>query len=246
MINVVIPMAGEGSRFVKAGYTVPKPFIEVNGTTLIELVLKNLRLPDARYLLLARTAHLDSQAAAVRRIQSNFDVSLVPVDRLTEGAACTVLHSHRLINDDTPLLLANSDQYVDFQVGDYIDDCRERELDGSILTFVDAARDPKWSFARLNSQGLVQEVQEKKPISEHATVGLYYFSKGRSFINGAIDMIAANERVNGEFYTCPVYNHCIAAGERIGIYGIDAKNMHGLGTPADLDRFIAHGQSCLS
>lgn len=239
MINVVIPMAGQGSRFVKAGYTTPKPFIEVNGTTLIELVLRNVALEGARYILLARTEHLASQAAAVERIRRTFDVEFVPVDRLTEGAACTVLHAHRIIDSDVPLLLANSDQYVDASVADYVRDCRDRGLDGSILTFVDAARDPKWSFARIDGNGLVTEVREKVAISEHATVGLYYFSKGSSFVAGAIDMILANDRVNNEFYTCPVYNYCIRAGERIGIHGIDAAQMHGLGTPEDLDRFLA-------
>lgn len=115
---------------------------------------------------------------------------------------------------------------------------KSSNLDGSILTFVDAARDPKWSFARLNSEGLVDEVKEKSAISEYATVGLYYFSQGKSFVNAAIDMVVANDRVNGEFYTCPVYNYCIAAGQRIGIYNIDAGSMHGLGTPEDLNRFI--------
>ena len=238
MINVVIPMAGLGSRFVNAGYLTPKPFIEVNGKTLIELVLKNLFLKDARYFLLTRTEHLESQAAVVKRIQHNSNVTFLPVDKLTEGAACTVLLSHRLINNDSPLLLANSDQYIDASVSEYVNDCQERNLDGSILTFVDAARDPKWSFARLNSKGLVDEVKEKSAISEYATVGLYYFSQGKSFVNAAIDMVVANDRVNGEFYTCPVYNYCIAAGQRIGIYNIDAGSMHGLGTPQDLNRFI--------
>lgn len=241
MINVVIPMAGQGSRFVKAGYTTPKPFIEVDGRSLIEIVLQNMRLDDARYLLLARPEHLASQQDVIKRIQDNFDVTFIPVPKLTEGAACTVLHAHRLINNDDPLLLANSDQYVETSVRAYVDDCVSRELDGSILTFVDGARDPKWSFARLDEQGLVAEVQEKRAISEHATVGLYYFSQGRSFVNAALDMIVANDRVNGEFYTCPVYNYCIAAGQRIGIHSMDADKMHGLGTPDDLNLFIQRG-----
>lgn len=245
MINVVIPMAGQGSRFVNAGYQTPKPFIEVNGTTLIELVLENLRLNDARYILLARTEHLESQSSVIKRIQDNFNVLFVPVDKLTEGAACTVLHAHRLINNDSPLLLANSDQYVDASISKYVNDCHIRNLDGSILTFLDPVRDPKWSFARLDSNQLVAEVKEKSAISEYATVGLYYFSQGRFFVDAAIDMLTTNDRVNNEFYTCPVYNYCIAAGQRIGIYNIDATSMHGLGTPEDLNRFITLKNSIL-
>ncbi len=241
MINVAIPMAGQGSRFVNAGYKTPKPFIEINGTTLIELVLDNLNLNDAKYILLARTEHLISQTKIVERIKKNFDVTFIPVDKLTEGAACTVLHAHRLINNETPLLLANSDQYVDDNISDYIDDCAQRKLDGSILTFTDKNRDPKWSFAKTNAQGLVEEVKEKVAISEHATVGLYYFSQGKYFVDAAIDMIVANDRVNNEFYTCPVYNYLIASGKKIGIYDINHKDMHGLGTPDDLNLFIERG-----
>jgi UDP-N-acetylglucosamine diphosphorylase / glucose-1-phosphate thymidylyltransferase / UDP-N-acetylgalactosamine diphosphorylase / glucosamine-1-phosphate N-acetyltransferase / galactosamine-1-phosphate N-acetyltransferase len=241
MINVVIPMAGLGSRFVKAGFTTPKPFIEVHDTTLIELVLSNLNLREAKYFLLARSEHLVLQEPVLDRIKKRYDVTLVPVDKLTEGAACTVLHAHRLINTSTPLLLANSDQFVDSSIQGFVDDCDAREIDGSILTFVDKDRDPKWSFAKINSERLVTEVKEKVAISEHATVGIYYFAQGRFFVDGAIDMIVANDRVNGEFYTCPVYNYGIAKGLRFGIYNIDAEKMHGLGTPEDLQRFVESG-----
>ncbi|MBI5447659.1 MAG: glycosyltransferase family 2 protein [Gammaproteobacteria bacterium] len=245
-MNIVIPMAGQGSRFVKAGYSTPKPFIMVNGTTLIELVLKNLYIKDAHYLLLARTEHIESHASIFNRIQNNFNAHIIAVDRLTEGATCTVLHAHRFINNSVPLLLANSDQYIDANIIDFIQDCQDRQLDGSILTFIDPMRDPKWSFARLNETNLVLEVKEKQPISAYATVGLYYFSQGKHFVDAAIDMLIANDRVNGEFYTCPVYNYCISAGLRIGIYNIDATCMHGLGTPEDLTRFIKDRSCVLS
>jgi UDP-N-acetylglucosamine diphosphorylase / glucose-1-phosphate thymidylyltransferase / UDP-N-acetylgalactosamine diphosphorylase / glucosamine-1-phosphate N-acetyltransferase / galactosamine-1-phosphate N-acetyltransferase len=238
MINIVIPMAGLGSRFISAGYETPKPFIEVNGKTLIELVLDNLKISGARYYLLSRSEHLISQAPAVKRIQQNFDVTFIPVEKLTEGAACTVLYTHRLINNEIPLLLANSDQFLDVGIDEYIDDCRKRKLDGSILTFIDSFRDPKWSFARIDENGFVEEVREKIAISEFATVGLYYFSQGKYFVDAAIDMIIANDRVNGEFYTCPAYNYCIAEGLKIGIFNIPAESMHGLGTPEDLNRFV--------
>ena len=240
MINVVIPMAGQGSRFIKAGYKAPKPFIEANGKTLIEIVLSNLNVKDANFILLARSEHLSAQAEVVRRIHENFNVTFIPVDRLTEGSACTALYANRIINNDTPLLLANSDQYIASDINEFINDCKNRGLDGSILTFEDKDRDPKWSFAKIDTNGMVDEVREKFAISNYATVGIYYFSRGRSFIESAIEMILANDRVNGEFYTCPVYNYSINAGQKIGIYNIDAIEMFGLGTPKDLERFLEH------
>lgn len=238
MINVVIPMAGLGSRFLKAGYETPKPFIEINGKPLIQIVLENLQLPNARYILLVRKEHIYAQSEALSRLIKSFNVQLVSIPKLTEGAACTVLHAHRLINTDEPLLLANSDQFIDASIQGYIEDCVQRGLDGSILTFIDVEKNPKWSFAKIDESGRVLEVQEKKPISDYATVGLYYFSKGHYFVEAAIDMIVANERVNGEFYTCPVYNYSIAGNKKIGIYNIPASAMHGLGTPEDLQKFI--------
>ena len=122
---------------------------------------------------------------------------------------------------------------------DYVQDCLDRGLDGSILVFRDPSLDPKWSFAKVNDDGLVTEVAEKKPISDLATVGIYLFARGRDFVSATADMIATNERVNGEFYTCPVYNYMIANGARIGVYEVPMDAMYGLGTPDDLSEFLA-------
>jgi len=165
-------------------------------------------------------------------------VTIVPIDNLTEGAACTVLHAHKLINDSQPILIANSDQIVDFDVQDFIRDSDTRNLDGSILCFEDT--DAKWSYARLDETGLVSLVKEKEVISSHATVGLYYFRSGKCFVENAIDMIIRNERVNKEFYVAPVYNYAIRNGSKIGIYSIEKVNMHGTGTPADLNAYIEY------
>ena len=123
-------------------------------------------------------------------------------------------------------------------IAEYINECKDRKLDGSILTFLDRTRDIKWSFAKIDDNGLVTEVKEKVGISDYATVGLYYFKEGRHFINSTIDMIINNDRVNGEFYTCPVYNYMIKDGGKIGIFNIELLQMHGLGTPDDLNTYI--------
>ncbi|EAH7076626.1 lipopolysaccharide biosynthesis protein, partial [Campylobacter jejuni] len=142
------------------------------------------------------------------------------------------------INNDTPLMIANSDQIVDVDIADFINDSFKRGLDGSILTFIDKEKNPKWSFAKLNND-LVVEVKEKEAISEFATVGIYFFNKGKIFVESAIDMIIENDRVNNEFYTCPVYNYAIKSGAKIGIYNINFSKMHGIGIPEDLEIFKA-------
>ncbi|EAB5415230.1 lipopolysaccharide biosynthesis protein [Campylobacter jejuni] len=237
-MNIVIPMTGLGSRFAKAGFDKPKPFIDVLDKPMIVRVLENLKYKDARYILIARKEHLTKEKKLVYEIKNNFNVEFIPIDKLTEGTACTVLYARKYINNDMPLMIANSDQIVDINIADFINDSFKRGLDGSILTFIDKEKNPKWSFAKLNND-LVVEVKEKEAITEFATVGIYFFNKGKIFVESAIDMIIENDRVNNEFYTCPVYNYAIKSGAKIGIYNIDFSKMHGIGTPEDLEIFKA-------
>ena len=231
-------MAGLGSRFAKAGYKKPKPFIDVSGKPMIVRVLENLKYPDAKYILVAQWDHLQKEKELVKKIEHEFNAVFVPIEKLSEGTACTVLYARKFINNSVPLLIANSDQIVDIDIAAFIDDCKNRELDGSILTFVDEHKDPKWSFAKIDDNGLVKEVKEKEVISPYATVGIYLYSKGSDFVNSAVDMIARNDRVNNEFYTCPTYNYAIKDGLKIGIYNIHFNQMHGIGTPEDLNSYL--------
>ena len=139
MINIVIPMAGAGSRFAQAGYEKPKPFIDVNGKPMIVRVLENMACPDARFILVARKEHIDAEPQLVKQIEEEFNAIIIPIDKLTEGSACTILYARKYINNQNPLLIANSDQIVDIDIAKFIDDCASRQLDGSILTFIDQA-----------------------------------------------------------------------------------------------------------
>jgi UDP-N-acetylglucosamine diphosphorylase / glucose-1-phosphate thymidylyltransferase / UDP-N-acetylgalactosamine diphosphorylase / glucosamine-1-phosphate N-acetyltransferase / galactosamine-1-phosphate N-acetyltransferase len=237
-INIVIPMAGAGSRFVNAGYKKPKPFIDVNGKPMVARVIENLYYPDAHYYLIASEEHMKQEADLVKEIETKYNATFIPINILTEGAACTVLYTRKYINNNKPLVIANSDQIIDMEIADFINDCLQRQLDGSILTFVDKYLDPKWSFAKINENKLVTQVKEKEAISEYATVGIYMFSPGSLYVNAAIDMIINNDRVNNEFYVCPVYNYAIKEQKKIGIYNIAFEAMHGLGTPDDLNLYL--------
>jgi len=237
-LNIVIPMAGLGSRFSRANYEKPKPFIDVARKPMIVNVLENLAYPNAKYILIARKEHLDAEPELVQMIRKQYNVEFIVIDKLTEGTACTVLFARKHINNSIPLLIANSDQIVDMDIAPFVDECIESGLDGSILTFIDMHKDPKWSFAKLDSNGLVVKVKEKEVISNNATVGIYFFTKGKDFVGSAIDMIIQNERVNGEFYTCPVYNYMIDNGKRVGVYEIEFDKMHGIGIPQDLEDYV--------
>jgi dTDP-glucose pyrophosphorylase len=236
MINVIIPMAGLGSRFVNKGYSVPKPFIPVLGKTMIENVVSNIGL-NATYFLIVRKEHYDLHKEIINRIQKH-NIKFIVIPKLTEGPLSTSLFALKHINNEVPLLIANSDQIIDISFNDLIKDSILRKLDGSILTFNDNS--PKWSYVEINKLKLVTRAVEKQVISEYATAGVYFFNKGSEFVNASIELIINNDRVNNEFYVCPVYNYLINNGSKIGIFNIESSKMHGIGTPEDLDAFLEY------
>jgi NDP-sugar pyrophosphorylase family protein len=242
MLNIVIPMAGRGSRFAAAGFQLPKPLISVHGKPMIQVVVENL-VPACprRFIFVCQNEHIKhyNLTEKLRSFAGN-NAEIIGIDGITEGQVCTVLKAKDFIDNNDPLMTANADQYIDFDINNYLDYIAKKDLDGLIMTM--KSRDPKWSYAKTNAQGLVTETAEKKVISENATVGIFNFRRGRDLVRSAEQMIAENVRVNGEFYTCPCYNYLIRDGARIGVYGIgeEYNGMYGLGVPADLDFFLQH------
>ncbi len=243
--HVVIPMAGEGSRFRDAGYTIPKPFIPVGGKPMIRWVIENMipkEIPEDHYKLkfhlIVRTSHLTGNSVdqLFWDTPSNVSYTYHKTDGLTEGAACSVLLAEKEINNDEPLLIINSDQYLEWNADVFYKTLLNPGFNGNILTFYQPnPYDLKWSYAKVNNEGLVTEVQEKKWISPYATVGLYGWKKGSDFVKYAKQMIAKNIRVKNEFYVCPVYNEAIQDGQQIRVKL--CSGMWGLGVPEDLDKF---------
>lgn len=259
MLNIVIPLAGRGSRFISAGYEDPKPFIDVAGKPMIHRVVENLMpLEPHRFIFLARRDH-----ESYIRQHMSFATNVIYVDEVTEGAACTVLLAEKLINNKNPLIIANSDQLVEWNnatkpcsvshpkhysqmvwreinnIQDMINAARHANYDASIAAFY--ASHPKWSYARLNSDMTVAEVAEKKVISNFATVGIYYYKTGENFVENTYAMIHKDIRVNGEFYVCPIFNEMIKNDRAsIGLYMVH--KMMGLGTPEDLEKYLNEGQ----
>ena len=241
MLNIVIPMAGRGSRFAEAGYKDPKPLIPVHGKPMIQVVVENL-MPkyEHRFIFICQNQHIKDYDLVPKLKSMAKNVEIIGIDGITEGQVCTVLKAKHLIDNDEPLMTANSDQYIDFDINDYLSVMDDKSLDGLIMTM--KADDPKWSYAKIDKDGFVVETAEKKVISENATVGIFNFRRGKDLVRSAEQMIADNIRVNNEFYTCPCYNYLIREGKKIGIYGIgeEYKGMYGLGIPNDLDFFLNH------
>lgn len=236
--NVVIPMAGLGSRFEKAGYSFPKPLIDVHGKPMIQLVVENLGVDTkkCRFIFIVREEHINEYHLRhfLTAIAPNSEIVVAP--KLTEGSACSILLAKQYINNNDRLIIANSDQFVEWDPNVFLYSMITDGIDGGITTFT--STHPKFSFAKLDEHGFVDQVAEKDPISNNATTGIYYWAKGSDFVRYAEEMIGKNIRVNNEFYTCPVYNEAIRDGKKIRIFPID--KMWCLGTPEDLQYFLSH------
>lgn len=237
MLNIVIPMAGRGSRFSREGYKMPKPLIDVHGKPMIECVTKNITPKcEHRFIYLCLRDHLEKYDLEKRLQAIAPGCIVISVDQVTEGAACTVLLAEKYINNNDMLMLANSDQYVDIDINKYL--MAIDKNDGLIMTMF--ADNPKWSFIQFDDEKLVTMVREKEVISNEATVGIYNFKHGTDFVKYAHKMIEKNIRVNNEFYVAPVYNEMIEVGKKISFYNIGSEDngMYGLGIPSDLEKFL--------
>lgn len=232
-LNVLIPMAGKGSRFADKGFVFPKPLIEIKGKPMIQVVLENINI-DANYIFIVQQEHIDKYNIDKTLNLLKPNCKIVSLDKVTDGAASTTLMAKKYIDNDKPLLIANSDQFIKWNPRETMYKFTSGDVSGGILTF--NATHPKWSYAKINDIGDVVEVAEKNPISNNATVGIYYWHKGLDYVSSAEEMINKNIRVNNEFYVCPVYNQAIEKNMRI--ITSDIEKMWGIGTPEDLDNFL--------
>jgi NDP-sugar pyrophosphorylase family protein len=242
-MQVIIPAAGEGRRFREAGYTQPKPMIDVAGKPMWRRVVANLGMgaqQNDKVLLICRQGVQPYSYNEGR--QSRPDV--LYIDKTTEGALCTVLLARTWIDPEDSLLIANCDQLVDFDTEEWADKILQYQRNpgdfGIIFCFEDPTRNPKWSYAEVDDYhcDIINRIVEKPkdPPSTTATCGIYYFSRAGAFLEAADKVIAANDRTNGEFYLAPVYNHFKGA-----TYVFMVNRMQGLGTPEDLQRALAEG-----
>jgi len=234
-MNVLIPMAGMGSRFMNSGYTFPKPLISIGEKPMIQLAVENLNV-SANFIFIVRRDHYETY-----NLESMLKIiapgcQIVLTDGITEGACCSTLLAEKYINNNQPLLIANSDQFIEWESGAFFHAMNAPHIDGGILTF--ESTHPKWSYIRLDDHGNVSILREKEVISNQATVGIYYWARGKDYVHYAKQMIEKNSRINNEFYVAPVYNEAIADGMKIKSYAVD--KMWGLGTPEDLQQFLNH------
>jgi len=236
VLTVVMPMSGGGKSFIERGYTFPKPLVEIVGRPMIEWVLSGLHLDEPhRFIFICAEEHLRRFALGEVLNLLAPGATIIPVSKPTSGALCSVLLASEYLDYDGELVIANADQVVDLSFRDFVDTARRPENDGCILTF--PSTHPKWSFAK-EMDGVVVAVAEKRPISNQATAGLYYFRNSREFMRAAEQVILKNAALMGEFFVAPVYNELILNGKRVTTCRITREQMHSLGTPEDVSAFV--------
>lgn len=227
-IKLVMPMAGDGSRFAKVGINTPKPMIKVEGKPMFQYAVEQIGIDFDEHIFIVRKEH--NIAREVRKIYPR--AYIIELENKTEGAACTVLLAKEHFTDGSSIFVSNCDQHTlwDSTTAQII--MNQPDVDGLIATFEVPDKNPKWSFAKVDEWHTVTEVAEKLAISTTATTGWYYWKDGREFLASADEMIKADDRVNYEFYLCPVFNYTIQRGNLIKSFNVT--EMHGLGTPEDL------------
>jgi HAD superfamily hydrolase (TIGR01509 family) len=231
--NILIPMSGLGSRFSHAGYTFPKPLIEVKQKPMVQVVVENLNI-EAQFIYVVQEKHYHEFNLKYLLNLITPGCKIVLVDGVTEGAACSTLLAKEYINDDKHLLIANSDQFLEWDSQRFYYSVEDEKVDGGILCFKNTH--PKWSYVETNEAGYIMHVAEKEVISDLATVGVYWWNKGSDYVKYAEQMIDKGIRYKNEFYVAPVYNEGIEDGLKVKPYMIE--KMWGIGTPEDLNFFL--------
>lgn len=233
-MNVVITMGGLGSRFKKAGYSIPKYEIEVNGKTLFDWSILSLKsFWKETFFFVVRKEDNAKDFILEHCALMGIKPIIREIDYLTKGQAATAMLLKDIWNPAEAIFIYNIDTYVEPGYMNPEKICG----DGFIPCF--NALGDHWSFARLDANGKVVEVREKKRISEHCSIGAYYFSKAslyetiyRSFYNAK-----NNNLEKGEEYIAPMYNYMIERGYDIRIQDIPSDKVHVLGTPQELEQF---------
>ena len=228
-INIVIPMAGQGKRFIEAGYLTPKPLLKLGDELIIKHIVNVMRVPQAQFIFIVRQDHCDEFQLDKILLEIEPYAKIVKTNQLTQGSVCTVLLAKDFINDENPIIIKDCDQIANWTPENFLEFVERNRADGAIIN-IHTDR-PNYSFSRVNSKGQIIETAEKSVISNHGSVGIYYFAKGSDFVKYAERMIVKNIKVNNEFYTAPVYNQFIQDFKTILHYPV--AEMFQLGTPEE-------------
>lgn len=233
--NIVMPMSGHGRRFQEAGFVVPKPYIDIFGTLMFQIAFGSVGFVGEKNIFIIQKDHLRFRNID-KFISKHITNGTTIVEDIPSGQAISVLKAKEQINNETPLFICNCDHKIFYDQNDFIHRIENTNADGAIISFYSDNPDPKYSYLKMNESGFVIETAEKQKISNFATAGIYYFSKGSDFVHYAEKMISENKSINGEYYVSPVYNEMILDNKKI--INMVCNKITSFGTPAELTKYL--------
>lgn len=238
MLNILIPLAGKSIFFEGPEFQFPKPLIEIKGNTIIQLAIENLSMieEDKHFIFIVNSEdcekfHLDS----VLKLLTDGNCDIIKITNETKGAACSSLLAIEHIDNEDILIIANYDQFFQFDINLVIKNFYNRKLDAGVITF--ETIHPRWSYVRIDDNENVIEAAEKRPISKNAIAGFYYFKRGSDFVRAAKQSIYKDSNVNGIYYVAPVLNELILENKKIGMYKICNENYNTFYSPQKIKEF---------
>lgn len=237
-MNIIVLMAGPSKNFEDQGYIYPKYLLEMNGEPIIQRVIEGLKPLNANLSFVIRKEDDDKAyiGSTLQILAPN--CSIYKVGEQTKGAVCSALFAIDSINNDDELIVLNGDQLVKKGLPEAIAEFRTKELDGGIVVF--RSVHPRWSYVALDENGYVNETSEKRPISDIATAGCYYFRHGKDFVNAAFNTIRKDVNYDGKYYICSTYNELILKQQKVGVYEIAKKDYISFATPQMYDNYLNH------
>lgn len=238
-VKIIIPSGGVGKRFHNTEFVDLKPFIKYNNKTIFEHILDSLSSNkyEVQFFIIIQEQFKNKYISDIKKIESNYNCKFKYVNLLTEGTTCTSLFLYDELDSNDFVILMNCDQLIDISLDEYIDQHLKNDADGSLLCFI--GNEPnKWSFV-IEENNLVKKVVAKDSVSNIVVCGWYAWTKAKNFIKYAIQQIINLDKVNNEYYLCPVYNYAIKDNKKIIAIKIKKSKMHGLGTPEDLRDYLS-------
>jgi dTDP-glucose pyrophosphorylase len=239
-MNILLLMAGPSKAFQESGYFYPKNLTEITGVPMMQHMIGMIKplMKGSRLLAVVQKAENTTffTGLAIQRLVPG--AVIIEVGGATGGALCSALLAIEHINSDEPLLICDGDKVVDKPLKPLIEGFRRRKLDGGIIVF--PAVHPRWAYVKVDKEGHVIETAEKRPISQSAAAGLYYFARGRDFIEAAFDMMRKEDCVKGCYYICPSYNQMILRQKKVGIANVPQTSVFSLASPQGVEAYEAH------
>ena len=246
IIHLVIPAAGLGSRFTEVGVTTPKPLIEVFDIPMLYWVISNFSLSaQDKIWVIGQAKHQLKSRLNPWLENLPQEINFIEIDGVTAGPAQTVFLALEAIQESEGVIVANSDQFVKQNLDGFIEGVRNATTPASIVTM--EATSNAWSYIGRNDLKEMERIVEKEEISNEATVGIYAWSECRYLRDSFNQMFINNVKTNGEFYVAPSFNHLIHDRLEVSTFhvGKHGETVHGLGTPADLEKFHADSSNLL-